>query len=211
MLYVYSTDDHQWKISGFPRGVGQVRSSRFVCCLAIQKSEKLVNTAAQWSDMSKKGVGYFWCRKSRQSAPSGRHCVHLTYRLALDGCEWSPSRSDYFTLPPPLLPLPKERTTNLYWKGNWVDPRACLDFEKRKNSCFCREWTAGSSRPWSCHYTLLQNREYELCGGCNLNRKVEVHIPASVFKYGRNRPSVEVDYGFRLVQSFSNIKVKFLS
>jgi len=46
-------------------------------------------------------------------------------------------------------------------------------------------------------------------GGCTLNRKVEAHIPVSVFKYGRKRPSVEVDYGVHPIESFSNVNVKF--
>ena len=89
-----------------------------------------------------------------------------------------------------------------------MDPRAFLGFEKRKKS----RASAGNGPPGHpCHYTLLQNRVYELCGGCTLNRKVEAHIPASVFKYGRKRPFFEVDYRFYPIESFLNVKVKFLS
>jgi len=45
--------------------------------------------------------------------------VHAFLASALDGNEWSPSRTGRFT--------PRERTPGTHWIGDWVCPRAGLD------------------------------------------------------------------------------------
>jgi hypothetical protein len=51
--------------------------------------------------------------------------IHVFLTLALDGVEWSASRSGRFT--------PGERARNTHWIGSWVGLRAGVDeMEKRK-------------------------------------------------------------------------------
>jgi hypothetical protein len=51
--------------------------------------------------------------------------IHILLTSALDGGEWSVSRSGRFT--------PGEKAPATHWIGGWVDPRADLDdVEKRK-------------------------------------------------------------------------------
>jgi hypothetical protein len=45
--------------------------------------------------------------------------LHAFLTSALDGGEWSASRSDRFT--------PRERAPGTHWIGGWVGPRAVLD------------------------------------------------------------------------------------
>jgi hypothetical protein len=216
MLYLYSTDDRQWKISCFRRGVGQVRSSRFVCCLATQKSEELVNTVAQWSCMSKNVVGYVRCRKGRHSAPNGRHCVQLRYSSALVDVSGHHHAPIELLSPRLYSPSPrKEQLIPIEKENEWA-PEPVWALKKRKNLVPLRGMVRRviQALVLSLHSTA-KPRIWTVCrincGGCTLHRKVETHIPASVCKYGRKRPSVEVDYGFHPIESFSNVNVKFLS
>ena len=160
MLYFCSTDDHQWKISGFRRGEGQVRSSRFIM-LPSNPEER--GTSKYHSTMK-------WYVKKR-----GRICLVqeksplCTQWKALCAVRHSTDASGHHHAPIALLslrlesPSPrKEPLIPIEKETEWA-PEPVWALKKEKISCLCREWTTGSSRPWSCHYTLLQNREYELC------------------------------------------------
>jgi hypothetical protein len=71
--------------------------------------------------------------------------------LALDGGEWSASRSGHFT--------PRERIPGTHWMGSWVGPRAVLDaVVERKIPSLRRE-----SNPRTARSPALYRLSYHGC------------------------------------------------
>jgi hypothetical protein len=80
-----------------------------------------------------------WAPRHEGVLGEWRYSSTHSLTLALDGGEWSASRSCRFT--------PKERAPGIHWKGDWVSPRAILDEEvMRKIPSPCR-WESNPRTP----------------------------------------------------------------
>jgi len=90
--------------------------------------------------------------------------------LALDGGEWSASRSGRFT--------PRDRSTSIHWIGGWVGPRASVD-------CFCSQYSI-CCQPWIGEFYIIRwqnpnNSIYDYCYGRSFSEKVDSYLVGQKF------------------------------